>query len=119
MALTGACARAEPTLGDLLDAAVSTDLGQPARAEIGSTRRAEGWIFVCGQPRQPDGTPIDYTTTTLRQLAAEGLVDDYFCALVADSGGELQLRELVVGSTDSPVVDWIETYRLPRSLVAP
>jgi hypothetical protein len=134
-ALCGGCSRPEPprtesklagpartgtpatSLDELLAVAISAELGQPARAEIGHSARAEGWIFACGRPRQPDGAAIDYATTTLRELAAEGMVDDYFCALIADRADGLHLREVVVGSTDSPVSAWIETYQLPASLV--
>jgi hypothetical protein len=105
------------SLDQLLAPAISAELGQPARAEIGRSTRAQGWILACGRPRRPDGTPIDYATTTLRELAAEGMVDDYFCALVADRADGLHMQELVVGSTDSPVSEWIETYGLPSSLL--
>jgi len=107
---------AAPTITDQLAARLEAELGRAAIPAIGLDNSIKGWRFVCGQPQEPRGGPFDYGSSRLAEAAAAGLVDDSFCALFENTSGGASLREFFVGTTDSPVVDWMERHDLPGGL---
>jgi hypothetical protein len=66
-----------------------------------------------------NGSQVDYTKTAIADQFFDSLVDDYFCALIENNKNQLIIRELVVGDTDSPVLDWLDKYQLPESILSP
>ena len=107
------------SVDDLLTQELSKYLAYPAIASKETEKQHENWVFVCGKPVNTNGSPMDYSHTSLASQAAEGMVDDYFCALIENDASSKQptLLELVVGSTDAPILDWIEIYDLPGDLL--
>lgn len=59
---------------------------------------------------------MDYGRTALAERAAEGLVDDYFCALIEEEE-DLKIREFVVGDTDMPLFEWCDKHGISTALV--
>ena len=107
---------AAPTITEQLASRLEAELGRPAMLVIGLDNSIKGWRFVCGQPQEPSGRSFDYGSSRLAEAAAAGLVDDIFCALFESTSGGASLREFFVGTTDAPVVDWMERYGLPGGL---
>ncbi len=101
----------------LLKNAVSAYLGIEANIVVENRNRQDGWIFVCGKPVQMDGSAMNYSRTSIAKRAADGLVDDYFCALVLHTDDNAVVRELVVGDTDAAVLDWADRHGFPESLL--
>lgn len=107
-----------PSVEDQLKTDLAEELGRPVSLDIDQTNSAEQWQFLCGRPLETDGRPFDYESSRLAEPASEQLIDDYFCALFEQTPRGLQLRELTVATTDTPVFDWLETYDLPAELFA-
>ncbi len=117
-ALLGASEAPLPSMEAQLKTDLAEELGRPVSIAIDQTNSVEQWQFQCGRPLEVDGSPFDYETSRLADLAAEQLIDDYFCALFQRTDRGFQLRELAVATTDSPVIDWLESYDLPAELFA-
>lgn len=100
-----------------LDTELSKRLGVPAKLQSEHEKQIGPWTFVCGRPVQANGAPIDYATTKLRDQAAEGMVDDNACALIERMGAGASVRELSVGDTDAPFVDWPARYGAPAAIL--
>lgn len=110
-----------PSSTQSVDAALETELskrlGVPAKLQGEHEKQIGPWTFVCGRPVQANGAPIDYATTKLRDQAAEGMVDDNACALIERMGAGASVRELSVGDTDAPFVDWPARYGAPAAIL--
>lgn len=104
-----------------VDAALETELskrlGVPAKLEGEHEKQIGLWTFVCGRPVQANGAPMDYAMTNLRDQAAEGMVDDNACALIERLGSGVSVRELSVGDTDAPFVDWPARHGAPAAIL--
>ncbi|MDH3661826.1 MAG: hypothetical protein OEU92_17655 [Alphaproteobacteria bacterium] len=105
-----------PTMSEQLAASLEAELGRKAVPAIRLDNRLEGWRFICGRPEELTGDAFDYGSSRLAEAAAEGLVDDSFCALFETTSDGDRLREFFVGSTDTPVFDWMERYELPGDI---
>lgn len=106
-----------PSVESVLEPAVSARLGVGSIIEIEKMNEEEDWIFVCGRPLNPDGSPVDYSRTLLKEQQAQGMLDDYFCSLLLCTEDGLALKELAVGDTDAPFLDWLDAYRVPESIL--
>ena len=102
----------------VVDQALTQRLGLPARLAIERKKREGDWIFLCGKPQMPDGTGLDYSRTTLRGRQEAGTLDDYACALLNQRNNDVALKELTVGDTDAPFVDWPGRYGIPGSILS-
>jgi hypothetical protein len=106
----------EPTSAEAVSAALERALGTRATLQVDRERTDGSWSLLCGQPRTPEGGSIDYARTTLREEAAEGILEDRACVLVETTDAGPVVRELSVGGTDMEFLDWQEQYGLPRNL---
>ena len=101
-----------------LDAALSQVLTTPVSGQVDWFRRADHWTLVCGTPIGAMGVAVDYARTPLAEDAAAGMIDDQFCALFEHGDNGPALQALDVGSTDAPLIGWMEEFGLPASLLA-
>lgn len=100
-----------------VDAALTRRLGLDTRLDVRRRNALGNWVFECGKPVTAAGAPMDYRATSLREQAAEGLVDDNACALLEQVDQKYIVRELSVGDTDAPFVDWPQRYGLPDAIL--
>ena len=100
-----------------VDAALTRRLGLDARLDVRRRNTLGDWVFECGKPVTAAGAPMDYRATSLREQAAEGLVDDNACALLERVDQKYIVRELSVGDTDAPFVDWPQRHGLPDAIL--
>lgn len=88
-------------------------LGQAVSLSVEYEQRADTWVLMCGKVLAPDGTTFEaQSESTVLQLQDSA---DY-CALIDSSEG-MTVRELDIGSTDMPAMDWMEQYALPPELL--
>ena len=99
--------------------AAAERLGQPVTIEVDELRSDGRWTFLTGVPRTPAGDPLDYATTPYAQDVADGLFDDWLCALLEREGGGWSLVALEIGATDAPFADWPRRHGVPPALIAP
>ena len=118
---SSAAASTAPASADLdaaLRSALSERLGVNTRLVVRREKMLGAWTFACGKPVTSAGDPVDYTSTTLRDQAAAGLVDDHACTLVERTDAGYVVRELSVGDTDAPFIDWPARHGIPDSIIA-
>jgi hypothetical protein len=115
-------AAAPPTQASMLEVlrlGVESELEQPVSIAVDVLRTGERWGFVTAVARSPEGRPIDYSRTRFAEDVADGVFDDWFCALLRIDGAQWSLVALEIGATDVPFVDWPERYGVPTALVLP
>jgi hypothetical protein len=103
---------------NLLREELSMRLGVQSDVRIERVNRHIDWIFVCGRPLTPGGSPMDYSKTLLRDQYLNASLDDYFCTLLLESSkSAIELKEFAVGDTDAPFIDWLGKHGLPASIL--
>lgn len=96
---------------------LSRRLGVTAALDVQGERTLGAWTFACGRPVTPNGAPINYRLTTLRPEAEDGIVEEQACVLVERTAAGYTVRELSVGATDAPFVDWPARHAIPGSII--
>jgi hypothetical protein len=102
-----------------LRAAVSQEVGQPVSLQATTVNVRDEWAYVVAQPRKPDGSAIDWSTTTLAQRAADGVLDGdgQTFALLKNVNGAWEVLEYVVGPTDVAHIEWAGKHGVPPDLL--
>jgi hypothetical protein len=99
-----------PALADL-----NNQLQKPANLDGTMLRTSQGWAFVQGQIKGPDGQWIDYSGTPF----AIGNHSKKYLALVRASGQGWQLVTSKVGPTDVAWANWSQEYGAPAEIFPP
>jgi hypothetical protein len=99
-----------PALADL-----NNQLQKPANLDGTLLRTSQGWAFVQGQIKGPDGQWIDYSGTPF----AIGNHSKKYLALVRDSGQSWQLVTSKVGPSDVAWANWSQEYGAPAEIFPP
>jgi hypothetical protein len=104
---------------DALNPVLTRDIGQPVSLQTTTVNTRDEWAFIIGQPRKSDGTPIDWSTTTLAQRAADGVLDGdgQTFALLKNVNGTWQVLEYVVGPTDVAHIEWAAKHGVPADIL--
>lgn len=104
---------------NVLDPVLAQGIGQPVSLQPTTVNVRDEWAFIIGQPRQPDGSPIDWTRTSLAQRAADGVLDGdgQTFALLKNVNGAWEVLEYVVGPTDVAHIEWAGKYGVPADVL--
>lgn len=107
------------TLLNVLDPVLSENIGTPVSLQPTTVNVRDEWAFIIGQPRKPDGTAIDWSTTTLAQRAADGVLDGdgQTFALLKNVNGVWEVLEYVVGPTDVAHIEWAGKHGVPPDVL--
>jgi hypothetical protein len=98
---------------------VAQDIGQPVSLQVSTTNVRDEWAFVTAQPRQPDGSAIDWSTTGLAQRAAAGMLDGdgTTYALLKNENGAWTVLEHAIGPTDVAWIEWAAEHGVPPDIL--
>lgn len=104
---------------NVLDPVLSANIGQPVRLQPTTVNVRDEWAFIIGQPRKPDGTAIDWSTTAYAQRAADGVLDGdgQTFALLKNVNGAWEVLEYVVGPTDVAHIEWAGKHGVPPDVL--
>lgn len=105
----------------ILDAArapLQQTLGQPVQFVVHQLRIGGDWCFLYAQMRHPDGSAIDYASTSYVEAARQGGVSQDYAALLHRDQDRWAVRAEVVGPTDPAWLAWPEEYKVPEALFA-
>lgn len=120
-ALNNEVGDADPIHDAVIVAANTTlteQVGQPVAIQPEIFRSEGDWAFVYGPVRTPDGTALDWSTTSMAEAAAEGMMDgDLGVVLLNWSDGGWRVVEAVIGATDVPQVAWPDEHHVSPALV--
>jgi len=105
-------------LGHALDTALSSALGRKVTSKTAQTRQFGKWALTCGEPMEIGGAPVDYRRSKLSHLMSKSMLENRYCALTILANNQHKLVEFDLGSTDSPVLDWIAKHDIPRDLLS-
>ncbi len=102
---------------DAMRAPVQRRIGKPVIFVVKKLRVLGPWAFLEAEPRNPDGSAIDYTGTpfesAVRAEAFGGLVH----GLLKLEGGRWRVVAQAIGASDVPYVHWWRRYGAPRALL--
>lgn len=98
---------------------VAEDIGQPVSLQTTNVNVRDEWAFVIAQPKQPDGSAIDWSTTSYAQRAADGVLDGdgTTYALLKNENGTWAVLEHVIGPTDVAWIDWAAKHGAPPDIL--
>lgn len=117
--LAGADDEQTQMLLNVLDPVLSANIGQPVNLQPTTVNVRDEWAFIIGQPRQTNGAPIDWSTTSYAQRAADGVLDGdgQTFALLKNVNGAWQVLEYVVGPTDVAHIEWAGKHGVPPDIL--
>lgn len=95
---------------------VRRELGKTAIFEVRELRVLGDWAFADVSPRNPDGTPLDYSGTPLEDEWRDGFVDDGMYAVLRRTNGRWRVLRHAIGPTDVAWIPWEEELRAPRAI---
>ncbi|HXG64777.1 MAG TPA: hypothetical protein VNO70_06695 [Blastocatellia bacterium] len=101
---------------DALRAPVEKELRKKTIFKIDHIKAQDGWAFVRGVPRQPDGSPMDYKGTVYEEAIKEGIFDDWICALLRRKGETWEVVTYAIGATDVPYDGWDKEFKAPSAI---
>lgn len=104
---------------NVLDPVLAREIGQPVSLQPTTVNIRDEWAFIIGQPRQPDGSAIDWSTTSLAQRAADGALDGdgQTYALLKNVNGAWEVLEYVIGPTDVAHIEWAAKHGAPPDVL--
>jgi hypothetical protein len=106
-------------LVDALTPVVAQSIGQPVSLQTTTVNVRDEWAFVQAQPRNPDGSAIDWSTTSLAERAELGVLDGdgATVALLKNENGTWTVLEHAIGPTDVPWIEWASEHGVPPDIL--
>jgi hypothetical protein len=101
---------------DALRVPVEKKLRQQVIFKIDHLKVMNGWAFLLGAPRRPDGGMIDYSKTPFREAYEAGGFGDDVMGLLRRQNGGWRVVANVVGATDVAYEGWDRKYHAPRAI---
>lgn len=103
----------------VLTPVLAQGIGQPVSLQPTTVNVRDEWAFIIGQPRKPDGSAIDWSTTSLAQRAADGVLDSdgQTYALLKNVNGAWEVLEYYVGPTDVAHIEWAGKHGVPPDIL--
>jgi hypothetical protein len=101
---------------DALRAPIEKQLGKAVIFKVEHLKVQDGWAFMHGVPKQPDGKAMDYRGTPFYKAHKDGMFSDFVCGLLRLKGGKWQVVNHCLGPTDVPYADWSERYKAPAAI---
>jgi hypothetical protein len=101
---------------DALRVPIKKQLKKDVIFKIDALKVQNGWAFVRGVPKRPDGGPMDYRGTVYAPNIKAGVFDDWFCALLRKRGDQWQVVQYSIGATDVVWEGWDKQYHAPSAI---
>jgi hypothetical protein len=110
---------ATQALVDALTPVVAQSIGQPVSLQTTTVNVRDEWAFVQAQPRKPDGSAIDWSTTSLAEREELGVLDGdgATVALLKNENGTWTVLEHAIGPTDVPYIEWAGEHGVPPDIL--
>jgi hypothetical protein len=98
---------------------ISREVGQEVSLQTTNVNVRDEWAFVQAQPKRPDGSAIDWSTTSMAQRAADGVLDGdgTTYALLKNENGAWTVLEHAIGPTDVAWIEWAAEHGVPPDIL--
>jgi hypothetical protein len=101
---------------DALRVPVGNRVNREVILKIDHLKVEDGWAFLLGMVRRPDGGPIDYPYTPYRDANKAGMFDDNVMALLHKVGGQWRVVRYVIGATAMAYLGWDRKFHAPAAI---
>lgn len=101
---------------DALRGPVQDKLTRQVIFKVDHLKIKDGWAFMRGVPKKPDGSSMNYKGTAYQSAVEEGAFDDWICALLQQQGAEWRVVTFVIGATDVAYEGWDHKYKAPSEI---
>lgn len=105
------------TTSDLIQEELQNRIGRKTTFKKTIDTMSGEWRLICGLPLEVSGNHLDYDSTPYKNRVKNGYFEDGFCALFKSYNKKYRIIEFDLGSSDSPVLEWSITYKLPTELL--
>lgn len=106
----------------ILDAArgaVEPAIGLPVIFVVSVLRTDDTWAYLQAEPRNPDGSPLNWARTAFARDWQNGVMSDVVMVLLQFDGSNWFVVDHIIGPTDVFWYNWIEMFGLPEALFTP
>lgn len=103
----------------IMDAArvpVSAAIGRTVIFRVSILRSDGDWAYLQAEPRNPDGSALDWSRTRFAEDWAMDAMSDVIMVLLRRSGSGFQVVDHIIGPTDVAWYGWLDRYGLPEAL---
>ena len=107
------------TLLNTIRTPTEAEMGQKVEFMVNGIMAKGKWAFAYGQLQQPGGKALDtalFTDKDYREMAAEGLFDNNFQALLQQKKGKWVIVKRALGCTDVCWLDWKGVKGVPEDI---
>jgi hypothetical protein len=101
---------------DALRGPVQDKLTRQVIFKVDHLKIKDGWAFMRGVPKKPDGSSMNYKGTAYQSAVEEGAFDDWICALLQQRGDEWRVVVFAIGATDVAYEGWDQKYKAPSEI---
>lgn len=103
----------------VLTPVIAQEIGKPVSLQTTHINVRDEWAFVIAQPRNPDGSAVDWSTTTLAERHELGVLDGdgTTYALLKQENGTWTVLEHAIGPTDVAWFNWAADHGAPADIV--
>lgn len=102
---------------DVLRAPCERDLRQKVIFKVSQLNVVGDWALARVIPMQPNGQAIDYRKTKYREAFEDDMFGGLGEALLRKKAGNWTLMEWRFGATDTEVMEWLQKYQIPKSIL--
>lgn len=104
---------------DVLTPVVSAQIGKPVALQATTSNVTGDWAYIVAQPRNADGSAIDWSATSMASAHENGAMDDSGAvhALLHKENGVWVVLEHVIGATDVAWENWASAHNVPAGVV--
>lgn len=103
----------------VLTPVIASEIGKEVALEATTANISNGWAYIVAQPRNVDGSAIDWMTTNLASRHENGAMDESGAvyALLQQQNGAWVVVEHVIAPTDVAWLGWAEAHGVPAGVV--
>lgn len=103
----------------VLTPVVTQEIGAPVRLDTTTMNVRDEWAYVVAEPRNIDGSAIDWTATNLASRWENAVMDESGTvhALLKLENGGWTLLEHVIAPTDVAWIDWASRHGVPPDIL--
>jgi len=103
----------------VLTPVIAAEIGKDITLEASTANISNGWAYIVAQPRNADGSAIDWMTTNLASRYENGVMDEGggVHALLQEQNGAWIVVEHVIAPTDVAWVGWAAAHNVPAGVV--